>query len=422
VSPTRSHDNAIGTDSGILSRPLSEGLNVQLIPLDAIRIGDRKRTYRPEHAAELAASIEAIGLQQPITVVAEQDDGYRLVAGLHRLEAFRILERQDVPASILALDDLDRELAEIEENVRRRELTPLELGEHLLRRDEILRAKGERKPSHRPKKGATVAPFQSTADLAEDAGISERSAQRAMAIARGLTPAERDLLRPTPFAERTSDLEYLAKIKKPADRRLILEMLTSGKVGGVHVAVLELRDRHKACDTCGKPVDRGETGWDTRFWHCDGCGGHEGCTRWICGRCGHENESLRRLIEARQAQASVLPGSGLPGNPTIVGSLPQAFYSKKGAPQAPLRVVNGRADDTEQTSGSGTPLSGALWRVEQLGELAEKLASLDAAKLGSDTPADALPDVVDSMGRVANWLGELRAAIDARLAGQGAER
>jgi ParB-like chromosome segregation protein Spo0J len=102
---------------------MSEGLNIRLIPLDAIRVGERKRTYREDHAAELAASVELIGLQQPVTVAAESDDGYTLIDGLHRLEAFRRLGRPEIPASIVAMDDLDRELAEIDENLRRAELT-----------------------------------------------------------------------------------------------------------------------------------------------------------------------------------------------------------------------------------------------------------------------------------------------------------
>jgi len=72
--------------------------NVQTIALDRIDVGRRLRASRADTVAELAESIRAAGLIHPITVY-ETDSGYRLVAGLHRLEACRALGWAEIPAT-----------------------------------------------------------------------------------------------------------------------------------------------------------------------------------------------------------------------------------------------------------------------------------------------------------------------------------
>lgn len=92
----------------------------------------------------------------------------------------------------------DLELAEIDENLRRCELTVLEQGELLLRRDEILRAKGERwrgdGDNQYTRGGETISPPKSSADIASEIGLSERSAQQRMQIARDIAPDVKDAI------------------------------------------------------------------------------------------------------------------------------------------------------------------------------------------------------------------------------------
>lgn len=75
--------------------------------------------------AELADSIEQHGLLQPI-VVKTAEDGYVLVAGQRRLEAFRRLGRERIPA--LLTEGRADELALIE-NLQRMDLDPLDESE-----------------------------------------------------------------------------------------------------------------------------------------------------------------------------------------------------------------------------------------------------------------------------------------------------
>ena len=81
----------------------------------------------------MARSISEIGLLNPITI----DQEYILVAGLHRLEAVKKLGWTEIECNICTFDTLQTELAEIDENVVRTELSVLEYGELLERRKEI---------------------------------------------------------------------------------------------------------------------------------------------------------------------------------------------------------------------------------------------------------------------------------------------
>ena len=75
----------------------------------------------------LARSIREVGrLLQPVVVnkVGRGGrDSYRLVAGLTRLEAVRLLGWKRVAVTVMELDAASAELAELDENLARAELT-----------------------------------------------------------------------------------------------------------------------------------------------------------------------------------------------------------------------------------------------------------------------------------------------------------
>lgn len=87
-----------------------------------------RQHFDEETIEELADSIRARGLLQPIIVRREKDGGYTLIAGERRLRAAERAGVGLVPA-ILSDDDL-LEVA-LEENVQREDLSPLEEAEAL---------------------------------------------------------------------------------------------------------------------------------------------------------------------------------------------------------------------------------------------------------------------------------------------------
>ena len=75
------------------------------ITLDHVEIPDGRRAVDPDAVARLKNSIAVVGLQHPITV-AKRDGGYRLLAGAHRLTAFRELGMERISANVVELDDV----------------------------------------------------------------------------------------------------------------------------------------------------------------------------------------------------------------------------------------------------------------------------------------------------------------------------
>lgn len=98
---------------------------MQAVRIDRIQIGQRVRGAGSADVAALARSIELEGLIHPIMVRQLKDGTVRLVAGLHRLDAFKFLKRIDIPCVWMALtgddaiDDCTQDIIECDENLAR---------------------------------------------------------------------------------------------------------------------------------------------------------------------------------------------------------------------------------------------------------------------------------------------------------------
>ena len=109
------------------------------IGLGGISIKERLRALRPETVKDLAESMQANGLLQPIVLQPKPGGlGYWLLAGMHRFEAAKKLKWPAIKATILdGLDADQAELAEIDENLMRANLSPAETAAHIGRRKEL---------------------------------------------------------------------------------------------------------------------------------------------------------------------------------------------------------------------------------------------------------------------------------------------
>lgn len=169
-------------------------MRTERIMLDGIETGARMRPLNAEHVSRLAASIQEIGLQTPITVmlVAEGDDTrVILVAGLHRLEALRQLGEESTEAFVIDNDQDAADLWEIDENFARAELTDAQRADHHVRREAILVRRGavaapgqggDRRSSEKSSLGSYAA------QASETLGVSKRTVEKDLARGKSIAP------------------------------------------------------------------------------------------------------------------------------------------------------------------------------------------------------------------------------------------
>lgn len=118
------------SDARQLTAPPGPGEAVRELAVDSIRPNpyQPRRTFDQEGLAELARSIEAAGVFQPI-IVRRPDPNlnrYELIAGERRLRATKMTERKTIPAIVRVLDDQTMMEVAVLENLQREDLSPLE--------------------------------------------------------------------------------------------------------------------------------------------------------------------------------------------------------------------------------------------------------------------------------------------------------
>ncbi|WP_368887086.1 ParB/RepB/Spo0J family partition protein [Limosilactobacillus fermentum] len=118
------------SDARQLTAPPGPGEVVRELAVDSIRPNpyQPRRTFDQEGLAELARSIEAAGVFQPI-IVRRPDPNlnrYELIAGERRLRATKMTERETIPAIVRVLDDQTMMEVAVLENLQREDLSPLE--------------------------------------------------------------------------------------------------------------------------------------------------------------------------------------------------------------------------------------------------------------------------------------------------------
>ena len=203
------------------------------IKISKIKVKPGRRATVPAHIEELSKSIAEIGLLNPLTV--EQD--YTLIAGLHRLEAVKLLGWKEVECTVTSLEGLQAELAELDENIIRCDFSSMESNELLLRRKEIYESLHP-ETQHGKRNGQTskneessfleAKPF--TQDTAEKLGVSRRTVEKKIKIARDLIPEAKKIV-----TEHSIGSESALKLARlPAEQQAAAAaMLAEGKIKSV---------------------------------------------------------------------------------------------------------------------------------------------------------------------------------------------
>jgi len=103
--------------------------NVELIPIDQIEIVN-PRVRNKKVFKEIVDNIAALGLKRPITVARRGDSEpprYDLVCGQGRIEAFRLLNQDSIPAIVVDANSEDCMVMSLVENLARRQHRAIDL-------------------------------------------------------------------------------------------------------------------------------------------------------------------------------------------------------------------------------------------------------------------------------------------------------
>lgn len=127
-----------GSDAGVKAISgdvAAEKHPLQTLPIEFLQRGkyQPRKDMNPEKLQELADSIKAQGIIQPIVVRNIAQDKFEIVAGERRWRAAQLAGMQQVPVVIKDIDDRTAMAVALIENIQREDLNPLEEAEALRR-------------------------------------------------------------------------------------------------------------------------------------------------------------------------------------------------------------------------------------------------------------------------------------------------
>ncbi len=142
-----SHAEEVATGAG------EKGTGFATLPVDIIQRGryQPRRDFNPESLQELADSIAAQGVVQPIVVRPVEKGRYEIIAGERRWRAAQLAGLDEIPTVIRDVPDQTAMAMALIENIQRDDLNPLEeanalhrlLNEFELTHQEIAQAVGK---------------------------------------------------------------------------------------------------------------------------------------------------------------------------------------------------------------------------------------------------------------------------------------
>lgn len=117
---------------GEMATPATEG--AKEIPVTRIKPSpfQRRTSLDQEYLDSLKQTILDGGLVSPVTVRASDSDTYELIAGHHRVEAFRQLDMGLIPAYVRRMTDVEAARALTVDNAVHRQLTDYERYKHIV--------------------------------------------------------------------------------------------------------------------------------------------------------------------------------------------------------------------------------------------------------------------------------------------------
>lgn len=220
-------------------------MQIVTIPLTDIDVGKRLRPVDPDHAAFIAESMKERGQTTPIEVrahpIAGASYGYKLVSGGHRFRACEIAGIEDIEAIVVAATEDQALLMELEENLIRHELNPLDRAVFLAEWQAVYvklhpeaKRGGDRKSKAKNQTGTVPVRSGSFTDAArERIGLSESTVQRAVKLALSLPPDVRAGLAGSDISRSRKELMDFAAEPVEIQRGIIKQLRARGGFGTV---------------------------------------------------------------------------------------------------------------------------------------------------------------------------------------------
>lgn len=210
-----------------------------LVSISEIKISAGRREADPDGVQKLMDSVSKVGLLNPITI----DQKHTLIAGLHRLEAVKLLGWTEIECTVSSLEGLLAELAEVDENVVRKGLSAVEYSDLLLRRKEIYESlHPETKATYEggafrgnQHQNVVGENFSATSksfvqDTADKLGVSPRTVELQIQTAKNLTPEAKAIIKDAKVTK--SDALKLSRLA-PEQQTEVASQLVTGDIHSV---------------------------------------------------------------------------------------------------------------------------------------------------------------------------------------------
>lgn len=212
-----------------------------LVPISDIKVTPGRREVKPEDVKDLADSITQVGLLNPITITPD----HTLIAGNHRLEAAKLLGWTEIECTVCDISGLRAELAEIDENFVRKNLSLIEFGDLLLRRKEIYEElHPETKVGNAQARGMNKAVgnnvtenFSATSksfvdDTAEKLGVTPRTVRNRLQTAKNLSQEAKNIIQSSNRDISKTDTIKLSRLE-PSQQEEAATQLATGEISSV---------------------------------------------------------------------------------------------------------------------------------------------------------------------------------------------